>query len=131
MRRRAAKVDRAHVPIVEGLRDAGALVQSLAPVGKGCPDLLVCYRRDLTLLEIKAPLGSRGGRSEDGQKLGEDQMRFIRRGWPVHVVRTLAEALEAVGAVREADAMRMSSRQRQASICGSHSTGEVQREAAR
>ena len=38
---RAARVDDNHVAVVEALRKAGAMVQSLAAVGDGVPDLLI------------------------------------------------------------------------------------------
>jgi len=52
--KRAANVDRNHAEIVNALRGRGCTVQSLAPVGKGCPDLLVGYCGDNFLFEIKA-----------------------------------------------------------------------------
>ena len=51
--RRAAKVDANQAEIVQALRQIGAVVQSLAAVGNGCPDLLVGYRNRLFLLELK------------------------------------------------------------------------------
>ena len=73
---------------MEALRAAGASVQTLAAVGRGVPDLLVGYLRTNHLLEVKGPKGS----------LTEDQVRWID-GWlgAVHVVRTVDEALRAVG----------------------------------
>ena len=46
-----AKVDLNQTEIVQALRQAGATVQSLAAVGKGVPDLLVCFRNKLYLME--------------------------------------------------------------------------------
>lgn len=54
---RAAKIDSTHKAIVEALRKAGAGVQSLAPVGKGCPDLLVSYRQRWHVIECKTLKG--------------------------------------------------------------------------
>jgi len=51
--RRAAKVDANHAEIVKALRDAGALVQSLAAVGCGTPDLLIGYANRTALIEVK------------------------------------------------------------------------------
>lgn len=51
--RRAAKVDANHAAIVSLLRRMGATVQSLAAVGKGCPDILVGLRGQNYLIEIK------------------------------------------------------------------------------
>ena len=53
--RRAAKVDRNQAEIVKALRSAGCTVQSLAAIGKGCPDILVGYRGRNYLFEIKDP----------------------------------------------------------------------------
>lgn len=52
-RRYAAKVDRNQSEIVDALRKAGATVQPLHAVGKGCPDLLVGFRGQNILLEVK------------------------------------------------------------------------------
>lgn len=51
--RRAAKIDANHDQIVSVLKAYGASVQSLAAVGKGCPDLLVGYRGHTLLIEVK------------------------------------------------------------------------------
>lgn len=51
--RRAAKIDANQPAIVKALRSAGARVQSLASVGKGCPDLLVGFGGKNLLLEVK------------------------------------------------------------------------------
>jgi hypothetical protein len=52
----AAKVDANQPAIVKALRDAGCKVQSLAKVGKGCPDLLVYVPGfGLIVAEVKMP----------------------------------------------------------------------------
>lgn len=53
MARRAARIDRNQPEIVEALRKAGASVTLLHAVGDGCPDLLVGYRNQTILMEIK------------------------------------------------------------------------------
>lgn len=88
MRRYAARVDSNQTEIVAALRAAGALVLSLAAMGKGTPDLLVQYRRRLYLLELKTATG----------KLTEDQRAFEAQGWSFAVVRSAEEALAAIGA---------------------------------
>jgi hypothetical protein len=50
---RKAKVDTNQEVIVQALRAAGATVQSLAAVGHGVPDLLVGFRNQTVLLEVK------------------------------------------------------------------------------
>lgn len=53
MKRRIAKVDSNQAQIVDALRAIGCTVLSLAPLGNGCPDLLVgIFGRNL-LLEVK------------------------------------------------------------------------------
>lgn len=87
---RAAKVDSNHNQIVAALRDAGALVFSVAGVGCGFPDLCVGFRGKNYLIEIKDAKG----------KLNELQAVFHRR-WTgqVAVVRTPEEALRVIGLV--------------------------------
>ena len=87
--RRAAKVDANHSDIVEALRAVGASVQSLAQIGKGCPDVLAAFRGSMFLLEIKHGKG----------KTNEDQQRWhIQWNAPVHVVYSAEDALRAIGA---------------------------------
>lgn len=88
--RRRAKVDTNHAEIVRALRDVGASVQSLASVGKGCPDLLVGFRMRWYLLECKSPGGT----------LTPDEFGFIQAARAeVHVVDSVERALEAIGAI--------------------------------
>ena len=97
--RYVAKVDANHAYIVNGLRTLGASVQSLAPIGKGCPDILVGYRSMSkpgqgvnVLMEIKNPKSSKSD-----QKLTEDEERWHNL-WSgqVAIVRTLEEAVEVL-----------------------------------
>lgn len=50
---RRAKTDTNQTEIVLALRSVGASVQCLHIIGKGCPDLLVGYRGQNFLLEVK------------------------------------------------------------------------------
>jgi len=85
-----ARVDLTHAGIVAALRQVGASVQSLASIGHGCPDLLVGYRMRWFVLELKSP----------GGKLTPDEWDFIAAAQAeVHVVASVDEALEAIGAV--------------------------------
>lgn len=68
--RRAAKVDGNHSQIVQGFRNAGCSVLSLAAIGKGVPDLLISFGGVTWLVEVKMPKG----------KLTDDQTRFLS-GW--------------------------------------------------
>ncbi len=48
----ASKVDTNQPAIVQTFRQLGARVQVLSFVGKGFPDLLICYRGTLALVEV-------------------------------------------------------------------------------
>lgn len=90
--RRRAKVDNNHPEIVEALRSARCGVQSLAALGKGVPDLLVCRHGRLCLLEVKQP----GEKLTPDENAWHDLWRGVY-GCPVFVVRSVDEALRAVG----------------------------------
>jgi hypothetical protein len=81
--------------IVGGLLRCGASVQSLAAVGKGCPDIVVGFRGRTYLMEIKNP-------DQRGAKLTEDQEKWHRewRGQVV-VVETVEQALAAIVETRD------------------------------
>ena len=88
--RRAAKVDANQDQIVSALRAAGASVQSLAPIGKGCPDILAAIQGHMFLMEIKRPKG----------KTNDTQDKWhITWNAPVYVVRDPDEALRVIGAL--------------------------------
>lgn len=99
--RRASRVDDNQDTIVRALRAIGATVQSLATIGKGCPDLLVGYRRESFLLEVKDPTKPKADR-----QLSEDQVEWHRtwKGLPVHVVHSVDEAFKAIRAPVRLDA---------------------------
>jgi len=88
--RRAARVDANQEQIVSALRAAGASVQSLAPIGKGCPDLLVAFRGDMHLIEVKQGKG----KTNDLQKEWHEAWKA-----DVHVVYGPEEALRVIGAM--------------------------------
>jgi hypothetical protein len=100
--RRAAKVDANQDAIVTALEAAGASVQSLAPIGRGCPDLLVAGPRKayfngkadvaMFLMEIKNPKGK--------DEVNDKQTKWhIAWNAPVYVVRSPDEALRVIGAI--------------------------------
>ena len=68
---RAARVDQNHVEIVKALRDYGAMVWSLASVGRGIPDLLVTFKNTTILMEVKD-----GKKSPSQRNLTKDQLKF-------------------------------------------------------
>jgi hypothetical protein len=99
MARRASKTDGNHGDIVAALEAAGCTVQSLAPIGRGCPDVLVAGPRKaffngkvdvpMYLLEIKNPDGK--------DEVNEAQTKWhIEWNAPVYVVRTAEEALKVI-----------------------------------
>lgn len=87
------RVDSNHDSIVRGLRDIGASVQSIASVGKGCPDLLVGVRGFNFVLEVKD-----GSQPPSKRRLTPDEKKW-HESWRGHVriVTCLDEALDAIG----------------------------------
>jgi Holliday junction resolvase len=81
------KVDRTHGEILAGLRKAGIVAYSIAPVGEGLPDIIAARAGQTWLLEVKV------GRA----KLTADEERF-KVSWPGRyaMVRTVQEALAVV-----------------------------------
>lgn len=91
--RRASKVDANQKAIVHALRLIGASVESLHQVGKGVPDLLVGFRGQMWLLEVKNP---------DGRNRVHMEQTAWHDAWQgpeVLVVRSVDEAVEAVEAI--------------------------------
>lgn len=91
--RRAARTDANQDAIVAALRAYGCSVQSLAALGKGCPDLLVGFRGQNWLMECKRQREDRKKRPD----LTDDQVDWMRdwRG-VVHVVLSADDALSFV-----------------------------------
>jgi hypothetical protein len=94
---RAAKIDANQEQVVTALRAAGATVQSLAGVGKGVPDLLVGYKGQTLLMEVKdgfKPLSKRS--------LNEDQLRWHGnwKGGALAVVDGPDAALRMIGVLK-------------------------------
>lgn len=92
--RRASRVDANHDAVVSALRAAGACVQSLASIGRGCPDLLI-YFGDYYIFEVKD-----GNKPPSKRRLTKDQIEW-RRAWkgPVVTVTSPDEALRILGAL--------------------------------
>lgn len=95
---RKAKVDTNQEAIVQALRAAGATVQSLASVGHGVPDLLVGFRNQTVLLEVKD-----GAKSPSQRRLTEDQIKWHGQwtGGVVAVVDSVESALRVLGVINE------------------------------
>lgn len=87
--RRAAKIDDNQREIVNALREYGATVIHLHAVGKGCPDILVGYRNQNYLMEIKD-----GNKPQSAQRLTPDQEVFFSTfQGEAHVVNSVDAAL--------------------------------------
>jgi Holliday junction resolvase len=88
------RVDANQAQIVHALRQCGCTVQSLASIGKGCPDLLVGCRGDLYLMELKD-----GAKSPSKRRLTDYESEWIAdwEGGPVYIVESIEDALRAVG----------------------------------
>jgi hemin uptake protein HemP len=79
--------------IVEALRAAGAWVRSTAMVHDGFPDLIVCHKGVLYMMECKTKSG----------KLTDDEVRVdaelrLHDAW-VWIVRDVDTALRIIGAI--------------------------------
>jgi len=86
-------VDANQGEIVSALLGAGCCVQSLASVGRGCPDLLVYSPlRGLLLIEIK------DGQKPPSKDVSEAQKTW-HKNWKGHVsiVRCFKDAMGAIG----------------------------------
>lgn len=100
----ARKRDANEKDIVRALEAAGASVTRLGD--PGVPDLLVGYQGATFLLEVKLPLEDRaaaGGRRESQGGRGDLTKAQVAwwdswRGAKAHVVRSVDEALVAIGA---------------------------------
>ena len=90
----AKRTDSNHSEIVEVLRRAGYLVQSLAAVGCGVPDLLVWAHDRWRLLEIKD-----GDKCPSKRELTRAEKCWHKlceqHGATVHIVTSVDEALKA------------------------------------
>ena len=95
--RRAGKIDANQPEIVSALRSVGATVQSLAATGGGVPDLLVGFRKQTYLLEVKD-----GSKPPSARELTKDQIDWHMSWWggPCQVVNSVTEALIAIGATQ-------------------------------
>ena len=98
--RRLGHLDKNHAEIVKALRSVGCSVLSLASVGSNVPDLLVGYRGVTYLLEVKRGDGLEANTLAKKVRLRDQaEWREKWRGGPALEVRSVAEALAAVGAI--------------------------------
>jgi hypothetical protein len=91
------RTDNNHADIVKGLRAVGAVVQSIAGVGKGTPDLLIAFRGRWYVAEVKDGKKPRSQRKLTPAE--QDWHEQFGRQAIVHTVNSLDEALEAIGAI--------------------------------
>ena len=94
--RRAARQDANHAAIVEVLRSMGATVCDLSPMGQaqpGCPDLLVGFRHQTYLFEVKD-----GSKPASKKRLTVEQREWhdAWRGAPVVIVESVNAAIVAL-----------------------------------
>ncbi len=89
----ARKVDVNQAEIVKTLREAGAAVYILSMVGRGIPDLMVCFNGETILMEIKRDAKA---------KFTAEQLKFIAnwKGGPLSRVDSPEAALRAIGLLR-------------------------------
>lgn len=87
------RVDQNQPLIVQTLRAVGASVQFLHEIGKGCPDVLVGFRDQNYILEIKNP-----EQPPSKRKLTPDEEKW-HQAWAGQkaVVETPEQALAVIG----------------------------------
>ncbi len=94
----ARRRDSNEKPIIEALKAAGAFVQPLD--GTGVPDLLVGYKGQTFLIEVKDPkMGARNSRTQHGHKTATGMRESQEKWWAQwlgaqpHLVTTPEEAV--------------------------------------
>lgn len=90
---RAKKIDGNQEQIVEQLRALNISVQHLHTIGKGCPDLLLGFRGQNFLVELKD-----GSRKPSERKLTPDEEKFFAK-WrgQVNKCECLEDILKLIG----------------------------------
>lgn len=94
----AARVDANQSEIVKALRKAGAKVQPIHTIGKGCPDIIVAHNGRWYTAEIKD-----GNKPPSAQKLTPDEQAWHKefsQAAPVHIWTSIEDALVAIGALQ-------------------------------
>ncbi len=96
---RIGRRDENELGIIDALRAVGATVKQLHEPA----DLLVGYRGANHLLEVKQPLGPKGGKPRSERADRRSHQRDRRAQWCgcIETVRTPAGALEAIGVAAE------------------------------
>lgn len=94
--RYAARVDDNQGEVVEALRKIGAVVTPLHRVGQGVADLLVSFRQQWFLLEVKD-----GAKPPSARDLTEDERKWIAaQKAPVFIVTSALEAVQFLQGVK-------------------------------
>ena len=80
--------------IVKALRAVGCSVTSTSGAGNGLPDLLVGFRGETVLMEVKD-----GAKVPSAKRLTDAEQHFVDhwRGRPVVIVESVDDALRAIG----------------------------------
>ena len=95
--RRAARIDANHTEFVKLFRALGAVVFDTSRVGAGFSDLVVIWRGEIMLVEVKD-----GAKAPSKRKLTKAQVDFhsdvAAAGCRVHVVETGADVLRLINA---------------------------------
>lgn len=96
--RTAARTDANQTAIVGALRRCGCVVQSMAMVGDGCPDLLVGHRATRRMFAVEC---KDGAKVPSARRLTPDQVRWHAQwaGLPVYVVESVDQALALLAEV--------------------------------
>jgi hypothetical protein len=101
--RYAARVDENHSEIVSALQQIGVYVIDCSHVGSGFPDLLLAFRGQWTLVEIKD-----GAKVPSRRRLTPAQTIFhaeaIAKGCKVHVVENVDQAIRLMSSIGTARA---------------------------
>jgi Holliday junction resolvase len=94
---KAKRTDANQTEIVQAFRDIGCSVFILSAVGKGCPDILVGYRKFNFLFEIKD-----GKKSKSARKLTECEDKFIE-AWKgqVAIINSVDDAIHFITRVNK------------------------------
>lgn len=91
--RKYGRIDSNHRAICAALRQVGASVQDLSPIGDGCPDILVGFQGVDYKCEIKD-----GSKSASRRKLRPLQVKWHEnwRGSKTYIIEGVDEALALV-----------------------------------
>lgn len=92
---RGTRKDNNHGEIVAALEKCGCSIIDLSKMGRGIPDLVAGFRGRWHVMEIKNPANAYGRKGfTPAQKKWADRQQA-----PVHIVRTVDEALRIIGLI--------------------------------